>query len=108
LIAQGLDYEWCKAPDAGLLAPDLVLFLDVDAATAAQRGGYGDERYEEPELQKRVRTAFARLAADPGAPEWTTIDASQTMDAVSSAILSRVLAIVDALPAAVPTPLWSS
>ncbi|KAL8470211.1 hypothetical protein ACS0TY_032901 [Phlomoides rotata] len=27
--AKGLDVEWCKAPDAGLLAPDLVVYLDI-------------------------------------------------------------------------------
>ncbi|GKV16683.1 hypothetical protein SLEP1_g27291 [Rubroshorea leprosula] len=27
--AKGLDIGWCKAPEAGLLAPDLVLYLDI-------------------------------------------------------------------------------
>ncbi|GMQ10003.1 hypothetical protein CsSME_00053182 [Camellia sinensis var. sinensis] len=27
--AKGLDIEWCKAPEMGLLAPDLVLYLDI-------------------------------------------------------------------------------
>ncbi|KAF8679138.1 hypothetical protein HU200_045904 [Digitaria exilis] len=27
--AKGLDIEWCKAPDVGLIAPDLVIYLDV-------------------------------------------------------------------------------
>ncbi|CAL5418010.1 unnamed protein product [Camellia sinensis] len=26
---RGLDIEWCKAPEMGLLAPDLVLYLDI-------------------------------------------------------------------------------
>ncbi|PNT74664.1 hypothetical protein BRADI_1g19950v3 [Brachypodium distachyon] len=27
--AKGLEIEWCKAPEVGLLAPDLVIYLDV-------------------------------------------------------------------------------
>uniref|UniRef100_A0A0E0LNX5 dTMP kinase n=1 Tax=Oryza punctata TaxID=4537 RepID=A0A0E0LNX5_ORYPU len=27
--AKGLDIEWCKAPENGLIAPDLVVYLDV-------------------------------------------------------------------------------
>ncbi|CAK9215091.1 unnamed protein product [Sphagnum troendelagicum] len=44
--AKGLDLNWCKAREAGLLAPDLVLYLDIPAEVAAERGGYGGERYE--------------------------------------------------------------
>ncbi|CAM6042828.1 unnamed protein product [Sphagnum compactum] len=55
--AKGLDLNWCKisrhlyqskqasAPEAGLLAPDLVLYLDIPAEVAAERGGYGGEHY---------------------------------------------------------------
>ncbi|CAF1928507.1 BnaC05g21600D [Brassica napus] len=34
------------APEVGLLAPDSVLYLDISPERAAERGGYGDERYE--------------------------------------------------------------
>ncbi|KAF3583787.1 hypothetical protein F2Q69_00028135 [Brassica cretica] len=44
--AKGLGIEWCKAPEVGLLAPDSVLYLDISPERAAERGGYGDERYE--------------------------------------------------------------
>lgn len=42
--AKGLDLEWCKAPEAGLLKPDLVLLLTMTAAAISKRGGFGDER----------------------------------------------------------------
>ena len=45
-----LTYEWCKAPEVGLPAPDLTLFLDVNPEVAMQRGGYGEERYEKQEV----------------------------------------------------------
>lgn len=43
--AKGMDLEWCKAPEAGLLKPDLVLLLTMTAAAISKRGGFGDERY---------------------------------------------------------------
>lgn len=43
--AKGLDFEWCKAPEKGLLKPDLVLFLKLSASAIQKRGGFGDERY---------------------------------------------------------------
>ncbi|KAL4195184.1 hypothetical protein AMTRI_Chr05g63310 [Amborella trichopoda] len=45
--AKGLDLEWSKAPEMGLLAPDLVVYLDIPPEKAAERGGYGGQRYEQ-------------------------------------------------------------
>merc|ERR1711973_776581 len=57
----GLSLDWCKGPDRGLPQPDLVCFLDVSAAEAAQRGGFGEERYEKAEFQARVRKNYHQL-----------------------------------------------
>ncbi|KAF2317470.1 hypothetical protein GH714_022583 [Hevea brasiliensis] len=62
--AKGLDFEWCKAPEIGLLAPDLVLYLDITPEKAAERGGYGGERYEKLEFQKKVAESY-RALRDP-------------------------------------------
>ena len=50
-----MSVEWCSAPEAGLPAPDVVVFLQLDATRAASRGGFGTERYERSEFQKIVR-----------------------------------------------------
>lgn len=42
--AKGLDVEWCKAPEAGLLKPDMVLLLTMTADAITKRGGFGKER----------------------------------------------------------------
>ena len=76
----GLDLEWCKAPERGLLRPDAVLYLDMPVDAAKTRGGFGEERYETGELQERVRTHFRVLRED----WWTIIDASGTIDDVHS------------------------
>lgn len=60
-VAKGLDFDWCKHPDVGLLSPDLVLFLDLSINEAEKRGGFGEERYEKRDLQIKVRTEFRKL-----------------------------------------------
>ena len=61
-----LTYEWCKAPEVGLPAPDLTLFLDVNPEVAMQRGGYGEERYEKQEVQARVQQIFTKIGGEMG------------------------------------------
>ncbi|MBA0791208.1 hypothetical protein Gohar_015800 [Gossypium harknessii] len=35
--ATGLDFEWCKAPENGLIAPNLVVYLDIPPEKAAEK-----------------------------------------------------------------------
>ena len=70
--AKGVDLDWCAAPDAGLPAPDLVLFLEVPVEVAESRGEYGEERYEKREFQAKVRAAFEGLKAR--FPDWQIVD----------------------------------
>lgn len=50
--------EWLVAPDRGLPKPDLTLFLTIDIDELSQRKGYGEERYEQTEFQKKVKQCF--------------------------------------------------
>ena len=90
--SKGLPYEWCRAPDIGLPLPDLTVFLDLDADTAAKRGGYGEERYEKQEFQAKVREAFKKVSADVKGHggTWITIDAGGTLDEVTRDIQKAV------------------
>ncbi|GJJ11374.1 hypothetical protein Clacol_005606 [Clathrus columnatus] len=87
-----LTYEWCRTPDAGLPAPDLILFLDISAEVAKLRGGYGDERYEKAELQQRVREVYKRIQDDmqTSGVHWISINASHEMEVVKQEICSYV------------------
>ena len=60
-----LGLEWARHPDVGLPRPDLCIFLDVSPETAAQRGGFGQEKYEQTDMQIRVRELFEELLAKP-------------------------------------------
>lgn len=61
--AKGLDRKWCMGPDIGLPAPDLVVYLDIDAREAAKRGGgtFGSEIYEKIAFQNVVKGEFEML-----------------------------------------------
>jgi len=59
--AKGLDLNWCRLPDTGLPAPDLVIFIDVPSEESTSRDGYGEERYERAAFQKLVREMFEQL-----------------------------------------------
>lgn len=61
-----IPYEWCRGSDVGLPAPDLTLFLDVGPDTVKARGGFGEERYETEEVQRKVKEAFERIGEEMG------------------------------------------
>ena len=81
----GLDLEWCKAPERGLLRPDCVLYLNMPVDQAEKRGGFGEERYETTELQKNVRENFEALTED-----WWTTCLLYTSPSPRDATLSRM------------------
>jgi len=87
-----LTYEWCKAPEIGLPAPDLTVFLDVQPEIAMQRGGYGEERYEKQEVQTRVRRVFEKIGKEMGPDRWAVINAGQDRDKVAKDIWDCVAA----------------
>lgn len=73
----GLEQDWCCSAEANLLRPDLVLLLTLSEAAQAQRGGFGNERYETPEIQKKVAANFELLFDDA---YWKRIDAGKNID----------------------------
>ncbi|KAH9849882.1 thymidylate kinase [Lenzites betulinus] len=87
----GMSYEWCRAPDIGLPAPDLTLFLDVTPEKARERGGYGAERYENADMQERVQHVFERIGVEMGeGSRWFAVDADRTTDAVAGELWAHI------------------
>jgi dTMP kinase len=60
------------------------LFLDISTEKARERGGYGEERYEKEELQRKVRARFSEISQEFSADKWVTIDAGRDKEAVAS------------------------
>ncbi|KAJ0980459.1 hypothetical protein J5N97_008714 [Dioscorea zingiberensis] len=101
--AKGLDTEWCKAPEVGLIAPDLVIFLDVSPERAAERGGYGTERYEHLEFQRKVAQHYANLQD----ASWKVIDGCLPVEDVENQIRELALNCLAKCRAGKPlTNLW--
>ena len=73
------------------LQPDLIILLDVDEATAAQRRGAVSDRIEAAgdEFHRRVVASYrAQAAADPD--RWVVIDGSGDVDAVAALVQDAV------------------
>lgn len=77
--ANGLALADAMRPDAGLMAPDLVLLLQCPPEQLATRAGFGQGRYEQTDKQQRVCDAFAALMRQlkaAGAVRCVELDAS--------------------------------
>lgn len=130
--AKGLDVEWCKAPEAGLLKPDLVLLLTMTADAIAKRGGFGRERlvfksiavlhtssvetlfcflllislirrYETEEFQKNVLRSYEQLK---DSSYWTEINAEKTADELHDELLTHCNTAIDNIPNEKLDKLW--
>ena len=86
-----LDLAWAHQPEEGLPQPDICLFLDVSPEKAAERAGFGGERYEESGMQKRVREIFLQLRSSPDENDFVTIDAGQSAEVVEEKVFQAVL-----------------
>lgn len=93
-----LSLEWCWNPDIGLPQPDLVLFLDISSEAAANRGGYGEERYEKQEMQVKVRALFKRLFSRLPHLNVKTIDAGLPLQDVADQIWQAYKDLNEASP----------
>jgi dTMP kinase len=80
----------------GLPRPDVVVFLSLGSEVAAQRGGYGEERYEKEEIQRRVREVFTKLQRDErDAGDWHVVDAGADVDEVARRIWDVVEPVIE-------------
>lgn len=90
----GLDLMWARWPEVGLPRPDLCIFLDIPEAEARKRGGYGAERYENDEMQGRVRRLFEEIRTEEQ-DRFRVVDAARSEDQVADEMLQVVLEILE-------------
>lgn len=91
--AKGLDLKWCKGVDADNLAPDVVLFLDVNdpsmlAPRLSHRQG-AQERYETLEFQLKVQQCYRDLAPSLG-DRWVKFPATPGIEEVHLQLLNHL------------------
>jgi dTMP kinase len=87
--AKGLDLSWCQAPDVGLPVPDGVFFLHVDESVGASRANFGDERYENSDMQARVRNEFRKAPLRAGV-NWNDVDGARDIQVIHAEICQAV------------------
>ncbi|KAH8401379.1 hypothetical protein KR009_005039 [Drosophila setifemur] len=85
--AKGMDFDWCYAPERGLIKPDAVFYLKVAAEDLSKRKEFGEERYEKVEFQNRVSAEFDRICTAESA-YWHQLDASQSAEDLHTQIAS--------------------
>ncbi|EDW01448.1 GH20447 [Drosophila grimshawi] len=83
--AKGVDFDWCCAPDRGLLEPDAVFYLKANLDELTSRGSYGEERYEKLDFQRKVGEQFDRLYAQRSS-YWHLLDASKSLQELQDQI----------------------
>ncbi|KMZ66084.1 dTMP kinase [Zostera marina] len=88
--SKGLNIEWCKAPEEGLIAPDLVIYLEIAPEKAAERDGYGCERYEQLEFQRKVAQNYNLLRDST----WKVIDGCLSLETIESQVREQALECV--------------
>lgn len=99
-----LSLTWARHPEVGLPRPDVCLFLDISAQQAAERGGFGGERYEISAMQTRVRELFNEIrTAGTEKDDFVTIDAGRSVEDVAEDVVKVVLEVTkkigrDSLP----------
>ncbi|CAG9786337.1 unnamed protein product [Diatraea saccharalis] len=88
--AKGLDIDWCKSPDVGLPKPDKVFFFTMPLDQIEERKGYGNEKYEVSDFQKKVGEMFMKLKDD----SWEILDANRSVDDIEKELLQRILQVL--------------
>lgn len=101
--AKGLDFEWCKVPEKGLLKPDLVVYLTLTDEAMTRRGGFGAERYETSEMQQKVRKMFEKLIEKP---LWQVVDADKTEESLNDELKVLVTKKIDEVGNKTIDTLW--
>ena len=91
--AKGLPLSWCRAPDAGLIQPDLVVYLRMSATQVAERSGFGSERYEETSFQEKVGKLFDEVLLP--LEYCLTLDAGEEIGKLAEVIRRKAQEVAD-------------
>eukprot|EP01118_Nematostelium_gracile_P016757 TRINITY_DN7013_c0_g1_i2.p1 TRINITY_DN7013_c0_g1~~TRINITY_DN7013_c0_g1_i2.p1 ORF type:complete len:211 (+),score=68.77 TRINITY_DN7013_c0_g1_i2:72-704(+) len=102
--AKGLDVDWCKNPDVGLPAPDLVIYMQLTTEEAKKRGDYGLERYENLAFQEKVKDLYEKTLKDD---TWQMIDASKSVEELESIIYAIAKNTIDTVGTKPIQQLWT-
>lgn len=91
----GLTMKWCIQSERGLPKPDLVIYLELPEEVQSSRQGFGDERFENKEMQGRVRSRYEHLISI-SREDWIRINVDhKSPDQVLAEVVTPVLSCLD-------------
>jgi len=89
-LSQGLEEEWLRGLEAGLLEPDLTLLVDISPEESRRRKVQERDDYErDARLLEQARSHYVRIARQRG---WGVIDGTGDPQAVHARLVSAVAA----------------
>lgn len=102
----GMNIDWCKQADKGIIKPDVVIFLDVDLLSIQNREGFGKERYENDSTQIHAKTNYEKLKDET----WKIVDANRSITEVHEEIYTIVKTIIKNIKTShiPPERLWAA
>jgi dTMP kinase len=83
-IKENMEMDWCKNTEKGLLIPDMVIFCKSKPNNTRQ--GYGNERYEEDDIQQKILNYFNYFAKKGN---WLFVE-NGSIEELHEKILSKV------------------
>lgn len=83
--ASFITLDWCCAPEEGLPAPDVVIYLKISPEKALARGTTG-EKYETSEYLERAAKIYEERLMGLGTPDWRVVDADRPVEFVQADI----------------------
>lgn len=87
---EGMDINWCFEPEKGLPKPDAVLLFKLNEEALSKREGFGDERYEQTDFQRRVAENYEQLKDST----WIDIDADRDIDTLGLLVKDIVVDVI--------------
>jgi dTMP kinase len=93
-IANNCNKDYALVPDKGLLRPDIVIQLDMEIDEIKNRDGFGEEKYEKEEIQRKVQDAFKLFSKKI---YWRKINANRSREEIHNEIVEIVKELISKL-----------
>lgn len=90
-ICNGISIDYSYSTEIGLPKPDILFYFNTSIEILQNRNGYGDEKYETIEFQKRVKQYYEMIIKNSIHQKWITIDASQSIETIHQHLIEIIM-----------------
>jgi dTMP kinase len=92
-VSDKVSMEWCMKLEEDLPQPDIIFFIDITVDRLLDREGFGAERYENIEFQRKVYKNFIEIIqseCDEYYNIWNLLDGNSSIEELSTQIFNIV------------------